>query len=152
MKGGSLPTLRCVYCIAAKPTPPTPAAHSLPNLPPCRFSIHCTQRQPGELRAAAASFPLPVPGCADVHWCGFADEASFGATSYFIRRRQGGNILVDVPRWSPALAQRLQQLGGVAWVFLTHRDDVGEHARWARQLGARRIIHRLEASRRQGTE
>jgi hypothetical protein len=93
-----------------------------------------------------------VPGCADVHWCGFADQASFGATSYFIRRRQGGNMLVDVPRWSPALAQRLQQLGGVAWIFLTHRDDVGAHARWARQLGARRIIHRLEASRRQGTE
>ena len=127
-------------------------AHSPPSLPPRRFSIHCTPRRPGELRAAAATFPLPVPGCADVHWCGFADAASFGATSYFIRRRGGGNILVDVPRWNPALAQRLQQLGGVAWMFLTHRDDVGDHARWARHLGARRVIHRLEASRRQGTE
>lgn len=63
-----------------------------------------------------------------------------------------GNILVDVPRWTPLLAQRLQQLGGVRWIFLTHRDDVGAHAAWAKHFGAQRIIHRLEASRRQGTE
>ena len=32
-----------------------------------------------------------------------------------------GNILVDVPRWTPLLAQRLAALGGVRWIFLTHR-------------------------------
>lgn len=63
-----------------------------------------------------------------------------------------GNILVDVPRWTPLLAQRLQQLGGVRWIFLTHRDDVGDHQAWAEATGAARIIHRSEANRRQGTE
>lgn len=115
------------------------------------FSIHCRQRQTGELRAAQESFPLPVPGCASVHWCGFAAEGSFGATAYFVRRPQG-NILVDVPRWTPLLAQRLQQLGGVRWIFLTHRDDVGDHQAWAEATGAARIIHRSEANRRQGTD
>lgn len=59
---------------------------------------------------------------------------------------------MDVPRWTPLLAQRLAALGGVRWVFLTHRDDVGAHERWAQHFGATRIIHRLEANRRQGTE
>jgi hypothetical protein len=63
-----------------------------------------------------------------------------------------GNVMVDVPRWTPALAQRLRQLGGVRFIFLTHRDDVGDHARWAEALGAQRIIHASEANRRQGTE
>jgi hypothetical protein len=60
--------------------------------------------------------------------------------------------MVDSPRWNPLLAQRLQELGGVSWIFLTHRDDVGDHERWAAHFGARRIIHASEANRRQGTE
>lgn len=63
-----------------------------------------------------------------------------------------GNILVDVPRFTPWLAQRLRQLGGARWIFLTHRDDVADHALWAQHLGAARIIHKLEARTRQGTE
>lgn len=115
------------------------------------YSIHASDRQPGELRAAQEAFPLPVQGCASVSYCGFASERSFGASSYFIRRPQG-NILVDAPRWTPLLAQRLGALGGVRFIFLTHRDDVSDHAAWAAHFGATRIIHRLEVSRRQGTE
>ena len=116
------------------------------------YSIHNIERLRGEVQAASASFPLPLPGCASVFHLGFHSSRSFGAASYFIRRPFGGNILVDTPRWNPRLAQRLEQLGGVAWVFLTHRDDVADHAAWALRYGARRIIHALEASRRQGTE
>ncbi|KAI3430589.1 hypothetical protein D9Q98_005182 [Chlorella vulgaris] len=115
------------------------------------FSIHVRERDRGELRAAQQSFPLPVEGCANVYHCGFHSEHSFGATSYFIQRPQG-NIMVDVPRWTPLLAQRLEQLGGVRWIFLTHRDDVSDHAQWAAHFGAERIIHRSEANQRQGTD
>lgn len=52
------------------------------------FSIHCTDRRPGELKAAQESFPLPIPGCPSVFHTGFAAESSFGATAYFIRRPQ----------------------------------------------------------------
>lgn len=52
------------------------------------FSIHCRSRTPGELAAARDSFPLPVPGCPGVHWCGYTAESSYGATAYFIRRPQ----------------------------------------------------------------
>ncbi|KAL4422898.1 hypothetical protein ABPG75_009095 [Micractinium tetrahymenae] len=138
--------------VTAQPQTPEQRKQAMQALISCpTFSIHCRQRQPGELRAAQESFPLPVPGCTRVHWTGYAAESSFGATAYFIRRPEG-NILVDVPRWTPLLAQRLQQLGGVRWIFLTHRDDVGDHQAWAEATGAQRIIHRSEANRRQGTD
>lgn len=37
-------------------------------------------------------------------------------------------------------------------MFLTHRDDVGDHEQWAEALGCRRIIHSLEANARQKTD
>lgn len=40
---------------------------------------------------------------------------------------QTGNILVDSPRYNPILAKRIEELGGVRHIFLTHKDDVGDH-------------------------
>lgn len=140
-------------------TPANPiSALSRPLCTWCRFSIHAASRAQGELGAARDSLPLLVPGCRSVYHTGYHAENSFGATPYLILRPGGSsggsgaeNILVDVPRWSPVLAQRIKQLGGVHYIFLTHEDDVGDHAKWAEHFGAERIIHRKAASRRQGT-
>ncbi len=35
-------------------------------------------------------------------------------------------------------------MGGIANIFLTHRDDVADAARYARHFGSRRFIHRAE--------
>src|SRR2546421_3325616 len=84
------------------------------------------------------AFPAPIaPG---VYYCGFASEASFGAASYLIRRPEG-NVLVDSPRASRPLLARLQALGGVRTMFLTHRDDVADHAFFRRELGCERVLH-----------
>ena len=32
-------------------------------------------------------------------------------------------------------------------MFLTHRDDVADHARWAAEFGAKRILHREDITR-----
>ncbi len=32
-------------------------------------------------------------------------------------------------------------MGGVRYMFLTHRDDVADHARWTEELGCERILH-----------
>jgi glyoxylase-like metal-dependent hydrolase (beta-lactamase superfamily II) len=32
-----------------------------------------------------------------------------------------GNVLVDSPRFNPALAKRIEELGGVKYIFLTHK-------------------------------
>ena len=102
------------------------------------------------LRAARDAFPLPVDG--PVLHCGWHSEKSFGATSYLYLRdpSRGGNVLVDSPRFSAPLVRRLEALGGVATLFLTHRDDVADHARFAAHFGARRVLHArdLDASTR----
>jgi glyoxylase-like metal-dependent hydrolase (beta-lactamase superfamily II)/ferredoxin len=98
-----------------------------------------------DLAAARTAFPLSV--AEDVFHCGYHAEASFGATSYFIARSRdrGGNVLVDSPRWNRALVQRLEELGGVATMFLTHVDDVAEHARFAERFGCERVMHALDS-------
>lgn len=45
---------------------------------------------------------------------------SIACESYFIVRPEG-NVMVDTPRFNPALAKRLQEMGGVKYIFLTHK-------------------------------
>ena len=41
----------------------------------CRFSIHVTDSQPGETRAAVEGMPMLVPGgLQNVYHCGFSSE------------------------------------------------------------------------------
>ena len=92
------------------------------------------------LAAAVASFPEAILPELGVYFCGYAAESSFGARSYLVRR-EGGNVLVDSPRMASPLASRFDELGGVRQLFLTHRDDVADHAEWAARLGCERILH-----------
>lgn len=92
------------------------------------------------LKAAATSFPDPVPGLPDVRYCGYANEDTYGASSWLIQRPDG-NVLIDVPRPVRPLLERIRALGGVRWMFLTHRDDVAGHDQVARYFGAERWLH-----------
>lgn len=38
-------------------------------------------------------------------------------------------------------AQRISEMGGVRFMFLTHQDDVGDHVKWTEHFGAERIMH-----------
>lgn len=93
------------------------------------------------VREARDSFPVTIDG--PVAHCGWHSRKSFGAASYLLARppERGGNVLVDSPRWSAALVRRLEELGGVATMFLSHIDDVADHARFAEHFGARRVLH-----------
>ncbi|HET9989066.1 MAG TPA: hypothetical protein VFQ65_11100, partial [Kofleriaceae bacterium] len=44
-------------------------------------------------------------------------------------------------------AERLAELGGVRWMFLTHRDDVADHTAFARRFGCERVLHRDDVTR-----
>jgi glyoxylase-like metal-dependent hydrolase (beta-lactamase superfamily II)/ferredoxin len=87
---------------------------------------------------AVAAFPERLDD--DVYYCGYAAESSFGASSYLVAR-PSGNVLVDSPRAAGPLLRRLTELGGVATLFLTHRDDVADHARFRRRFGCERVLH-----------
>lgn len=102
-----------------------------------------------DIRAARADFPLVLEE--PVYYCGYNSPKSYGGNSYFIRH-DAGNWLVDAPKYLPALVERFEALGGIAHVFLTHRDDVADAERYAEHFRARRIIHRAELSAQPGAE
>jgi len=83
----------------------------------------------------------PDTGVFDVGYCA---ESSFGASAWFVTRPEG-NLLVDSPRFTEALAGPFAEMGGVAHVLLTHRDDVADAGRWAERFGARVWIHTDDA-------
>ena len=86
---------------------------------------------------------FPEPMAEDVYFCGFASPDSFGASSYLIVRPEG-NVLVDSPRFAARLVRGMEGLGGVRWMFLSHVDDMADHAKFRRHFGCERIIHRHE--------
>lgn len=102
-----------------------------------------TVETPTDIKAAQASFPLPIT--ADVYHCGYHSEQSYGATSYLIQR-SAGNVLVDSPRFTPPLVKRLAALGGVRYLYLTHRDDVADHQKFHDHFGCDRILHQDDIS------
>lgn len=91
-----------------------------------------------DIQTVQATFPLPIEE--NVYHCGYHSEQSYAATSYFIQHPQG-NILIDSPRFAAPLAKRLAEMGGVRWLFLTHRDDVADWDRYRQHFGCTAILH-----------
>jgi glyoxylase-like metal-dependent hydrolase (beta-lactamase superfamily II)/ferredoxin len=104
------------------------------------------------VRAAIDAFPLQI--AENIYFCGFTSEDSFGAWSYLIVRapEEGGNVLVDSPRFASQLVRRIEHLGGVRTMFLTHRDDIAAHASFAKKFGCERVMHEADGARRLGIE
>ena len=95
------------------------------------------------LQAATADFPMEVEDA--VYYCGFNSEKSFGGNSYFVRH-PAGNWLIDSPRYMRHLVDAFEHLGGIAYIFLTHEDDVADAERYAKRFGAKRLIHHADLS------
>jgi glyoxylase-like metal-dependent hydrolase (beta-lactamase superfamily II) len=90
----------------------------------------------------------------NVYFCGFTAESSFGAWSYLVVRpdNEGGNVLIDSPRFATQLVKKIEAMGGVRTMFLTHRDDVADHARFAERFGCARVMHTADGAGRLGIE
>jgi len=90
----------------------------------------------------------------NVYYCGFNAESSFGAWSYLVVRpeSEGGNVLIDSPRFATQLVKRIEAMGGVARMFLTHKDDVADHQRWADRFNCQRVMHADDGAQRFGVE
>ncbi len=86
-------------------------------------------------------FPLAIEE--PVLYCGFNSPKSYGGNSYFVRH-PAGNWLIDSPKFLPRLIRRFEELGGIAHIFLTHRDDVADARLYAQRFGSKRFIHRAE--------
>jgi glyoxylase-like metal-dependent hydrolase (beta-lactamase superfamily II)/ferredoxin len=105
-----------------------------------------------DARVGVEAFPERLDG--DVYFCGFTSESSFGAWSYLVVRteEEGGNVLVDSPRFTRPLVRKIEALGGVGTIFLTHRDDVADQDKFARHFRAPRVMHADDNAARYGVE
>ncbi len=112
------------------------AAQACPTL-----SIGSASRRPRPGRL----YPREVEPGSGVFDLGYCSEDSFGASAWLVVR-PAGNVLVDSPRFTEALAGPIAELGGIAHVAFTHRDDVADGKRWAERFGARSWIHRDDRS------
>lgn len=97
-----------------------------------------TLEKPTDVQQVQHSFPIPI--APSVYHCGYHAESSFGAASYLILRPHG-NVLVDSPRFAPPLVKRLEEMGGIRYLYLTHRDDVADHAKFHDHFGCDRLLH-----------
>lgn len=113
-------------------------------------SIGTTRKH--DARIGVRAFPMHI--VENIYFCGFTSEASFGAWSYLIVRaeEEGGNVLVDSPRFSQPLVKRIAQMGGASTIFLTHRDDIADHASFAKKFDAVRVMHADDGAARYGME
>jgi len=102
-----------------------------------------------DAREVMGDFPLLIED--GVYYAGFNSPKSYGGNSYFIKHADG-NWLVDSPKFVRPLVEKLDQLGGVRYIFLTHRDDVAEASKYAERFGSDRIIHRAELSAQPNSE
>ncbi|MBE9060793.1 MBL fold metallo-hydrolase [cf. Phormidesmis sp. LEGE 11477] len=121
-----------------QPTTDSERIAALEALLACPTASIGTQDKPTDIRTVQQKFPLQIEG--NIFYCGYHSQKSFGAASYFIQRPEG-NVLVDSPRFTPPLVKQLEKLGGVKYMYLTHRDDVADHQKFHDRFGAQRILH-----------
>jgi glyoxylase-like metal-dependent hydrolase (beta-lactamase superfamily II)/ferredoxin len=109
-------------------------------------SIGTTRRY--DANVGVEAFPSRV--AENVYFCGFTSESSFGAWSYLIVRPQeeGGNVLVDSPRYTSRLVKKIDEIGGVSTMFLTHVDDIADHARFHERFNCVRVMHARDRAAR----
>jgi glyoxylase-like metal-dependent hydrolase (beta-lactamase superfamily II)/ferredoxin len=105
-----------------------------------------------DVRLGVEAFPERLD--ANVYYCGFNAESSFGAWSYLVVRpdEEGGNVLIDSPRFTRPLVRKIEELGGVRTIFLTHRDDVADQEKYAHHFSASRVMHKDDHAARYGVE
>jgi glyoxylase-like metal-dependent hydrolase (beta-lactamase superfamily II)/ferredoxin len=98
------------------------------------------------------AFPMALAD--GVYFCGFTSESSFGGWSYLVTRSAsaGGNFLVDSPRFATQLVKRIEPLGDINRMLLTHKDDVADHELFRQRFGCDRIMHAADGARRLGVE
>ncbi|AFZ49890.1 MBL fold metallo-hydrolase [Dactylococcopsis salina] len=72
------------------------------------------------------------------------NRETLGGTSYLILGKDG-NILVDCPGWNETQKSFLSDLGGVRWLFITHRDGMSQVGKIQNDLGCEVVIQEQEA-------
>ncbi|MFF0970052.1 MBL fold metallo-hydrolase [Streptomyces sp. NPDC003703] len=105
------------------------------------FACPTRSVRPATGRPDPALDPFPMALDDGVLICGHNSRHTAGANSYLLKRPSGTAMMIDTPRWSPALAARYAAVGPVTDVLLTHRDHAAHGRDYADHFGARLWIH-----------
>jgi glyoxylase-like metal-dependent hydrolase (beta-lactamase superfamily II)/ferredoxin len=124
-----------------QPIDPKERLQAMQALLSCPTASIGTINKPEDIKEAQASLPLLVTE--NVYHCGYHSEKSYAAASYLIQHPDG-NILVDSPRFTPPLVKQIEAMGGIKYLYLTHRDDVADHQKFHEHFGCDRILHQDE--------
>ncbi|MCU0525413.1 MAG: MBL fold metallo-hydrolase [Elainella sp. Prado103] len=127
-----------------QPDSPEETQRAMQALLSCPTASIGTVQPPDGIQQVHASLPIPI--AESVYHCGYHAESSYGAASYLIVRSEG-NILVDSPRFVTPLVKNLEAMGGIRYLYLTHRDDVADHHQFHQHFGCDRILHQDDLSR-----
>ncbi|MDE2473460.1 MAG: MBL fold metallo-hydrolase [Alphaproteobacteria bacterium] len=103
-------------------------------------SIHTEHKLP----QPAGIFPEKL--ARGVFRLGYNAADAAGAHSFLIHR-EGGNFMVDGPRWAKPVVDAIAERGGLKGILLTHRDDIGDAKRYAGHFDAQVWIHRADHNR-----
>ncbi len=121
-----------------QPSNKTERLQSLQALLSCPTASIGTVAKPSDIKTAQQSLPSQITE--NVYHCGYHSQLSYGAASYLITRPEG-NVLIDSPRFTPPLVKRLEDLGGVKYLYLTHKDDVADHQKFQQHFQCDRLLH-----------
>ncbi len=126
-----------------QPTNEAEKREAMQALLSCPTNSIGTVERPKDIKEIQQTIPILVAD--NVYHCGYHSEKSFGAASYFIVRPEG-NVLVDSPQFLTPLVKRLEEMGGIKYMYLTHRDDVADHQKFREHFQCDRILHTDEIS------
>lgn len=70
---------------------------------------------------------------------------TLGGTAYLIVENSLANILIDCPVWDEVNQKFLQSVGGVQWLFLSHRSGIGKTREIQETFGCEVLIQEQEA-------
>lgn len=96
-----------------------------------------------ESRAHPPDRVFPEEMTTNIFRLGYNARSSWGAHAFLVRRAQG-NVMVDAPRWTRAVVEALEAMGGLSDILLTHRDDVADAGLYGEHFGAHVWIHEAD--------
>ena len=65
---------------------------------------------------------------------------------YYIVKHKSGNFLVGCPESSPEeVINKINEMGGISYIFISHRDDVGNACNYSKKFNAKIIVHKSES-------
>ena len=98
-------------------------------------------RVDGEL---VARFPGTRQILPEVHEFLDRSESTFGGKGFLVTGPKY-NVLVDTPACTPRVVDAIREAGGLRYMFLSHRDEIGEIEALHQVVGGAVIMHRSEA-------